>query len=53
MRVEPLHRAAGGRPQITPAQGSGLHAPLLQPNEQVVSTCANEQPLDPQVPGDS
>ena len=35
--LELAQSGAGAAPQVTPAQGSGLHAPLAQPNEQAVS----------------
>ena len=38
--VELRQIAAGGDVQVTPAQGSALHAPLLQPLVQVTSVGA-------------
>ena len=53
MRVAPLQRGAGGCSHSTPAQGSGLQAPALQPNAQVVSICVYVQPFVPHEPGES
>lgn len=40
VRTAPLHVDGGGALHETPLQGSGRHAPPLQPNGQAVSTGA-------------
>lgn len=51
VRTLPLHDGGGGVLHEMPVQGSGRHAPPLQPKGQAVSTGVYEQPLAPQVPG--
>lgn len=38
VRTLPLHDGAGGVLQLMPVQGSGRHAPPLQPKGHMVST---------------
>jgi hypothetical protein len=48
----PVHAGAGGALQVTPAQGSPMQLPALQPFAQVVSADAYVQLPPLQVPVD-